>query len=148
MPTGVASVAEDQDLRDRQRVGVRDGQQRRTAAYRGELPSGSAVQLELRRPAAADHLDVTPEDPLRMARAERFHRRLLRGEAAREMNRRLAAPHAVRDFTLGENTLQESLAIALDGADDARDVGGVDTQTYDVRHGVHVGRILENVSQA
>ena len=134
MPTGVTSFAEDHDLRHRQRVGVRDGQQRGTAAHCREPPGGAAVQLQLRRPAAADHFHVAPEDALRMTGAEGFHRRLFRSEAAREMNRRLPAPHAVRDFPFRENALQKPRPVSVDGADDAGDFGEVDAQADDVWH--------------
>ena len=52
---------------------------------------GAAVQPQLRRTAAADHLDVAPEHALRMAGAERFHRRFFGGEPAGKMNGRDAA---------------------------------------------------------
>ena len=134
MPTGVASVAEDHDLRHRQGVGVRDGQQRRTAAHALESARGAAVQPQLRRPSATDHLDVAPEDAVRMAGAERLHRRLFRGEASGEMNRGVPPSHAVRDLALGEDTLQKARPVSLDGADNAGDLGEIDTQSDDVWH--------------
>ena len=80
----------------------------RTAAHRGEAPGGAAVQLQLRRAAAPDDLDVAPEHAVRVAGAERLHRRFLRGEAAGEMNRRLPPPRAVRDLAFGEDAVQEA----------------------------------------
>ena len=51
--TARCSAAEEQHLGERQRVGMRDGQQRRAAADRREPPRGAAVKLQLRRAAAA-----------------------------------------------------------------------------------------------
>src|SRR4051812_5181546 len=60
---GCASVAEEQHLRHGQFVGMRDGEQRRTAADRGEAARGAAVQLQLRRAAAAAALADSPQPP-------------------------------------------------------------------------------------
>ena len=95
---------------------------------------GAAVKLQLRRAAAADDFDVAPEHALRVAGAERLHRRFLGREAAGEMNRRHAAPRAVRDFALGEDAVQEAVAVALDRGGDAMDVGGVEPESDDVGH--------------
>ena len=96
--------------------------------------AGAAVQLQLRRTAAADHLDVAPEHALRVAGAERFHRRFFRGEPPGEMDGRHAAAHAVRDFALGEDAAEKPVAVALDRVGDAADVGGVEAETDDVWH--------------
>jgi polyphenol oxidase len=50
------------------------------------------------------------------------------------MNCRLAPPHAVRNFTLGEHALDEALAITLDGGGDARNVGRIDAEADDGGH--------------
>src|SRR5260221_10109241 len=63
---GKLSLAEDQHLGEGQGVRMRDGEKRRSAADLLEADRGTAVQLQPRRPAAPDHLDVTPEDALRM----------------------------------------------------------------------------------
>ena len=49
----------------------------------GKTPGGAAVQLQPGRTVAPDDLDVAPQHALRMAGAERFHRRFLRGEPLR-----------------------------------------------------------------
>jgi len=78
------------------------------------------MQLELRRTAwLSDHFDVTPEDALRVAGAERLHRGFLRREPAGKMHRRIAAAHAVRDFAGGEDPMREAIAVAIDAGGDA-----------------------------
>ena len=89
------------------------------AAHRGEPARGAAVKLQLRRTAAPDDFDVAPQDAPRVAGAERLHRRLFRGEAAGKMNGRHAAPLAVRDLAVGEDAVQEPLAVPLDRGGDA-----------------------------
>ena len=102
--------------------------------HRGKSPRGAAVQLQLRGSAAANHLDVAPQHTLRVAGAERFHGRLLRGEAAGEVNGRHASARAVGDLTLGEDAAREPLAVPRDRVGDAMDVGRVEAEPYDVRH--------------
>src|SRR3990170_2346849 len=52
------------------------------------------------------------------------------------MNGRFTLLHAVSDFAFGENTGDETRAVALDRRADAADVGGVQSQADDVvRHG-------------
>ena len=107
-----------------------DRQLRRSTADFREAPRGAAVQLQLRgTPGPADDLDVAPEHALRVPGAERFHRGFLRSKAAGKMNRGVAPPHAVRDFTFGEDAVCESLAVALDGGGDSWDVGGVEPES-------------------
>ena len=89
---------------------------------------------ELRRAAAPDDLDVAPEHSVRMAGAERFHRRFFRGKAAGKVNRRHLATRAVRHFAVGEHALQEPLAVSLDRVGDAIDIRGVQTESENVRH--------------
>jgi hypothetical protein len=48
------------------------------------------------------------------------------------MNRGVLSAHAVRDLAFGEDALQESRPVPLDGPDNARDFGEVDTQADDV----------------
>ena len=131
MPTRVASGAEQEDLGERQRVGMCDGQERGLALHRGKAPGGSAMQLQLRWTATPDDLDVPPQHALRMAGAERFHRRLLGGKPAGKMNGRHPAPLAVSDFAVGEDSSQEPVAVTRDGVGDARDVGGVEAESDD-----------------
>src|SRR2546427_564725 len=95
--TGVALAAENNHLGEGEVVGMRDRDERRKAAHRGETPRGAAVQLELRRSAAPDNFNIAPKDPMGMAGTERLHRRLFRGKPAGKMNRRHLATRAVRD---------------------------------------------------
>src|SRR5262245_44165211 len=113
------SLAEDHHLCEGERLGMRDRHVRRAAADGGEAAPGAAVELEPRRAAAADDLDVAPEHALRVPGAERLHRGFLGCEPASEVNLRLAAPQAVRRFVLGEDTMDEAVAVALDGRGDA-----------------------------
>jgi hypothetical protein len=122
------SVSEDQHLREREVFGVSDGQQGRSAADRGKSPRRSAMKLKLRRPASPYDLDVAPEDLLRVARSERLHGRFLGCEAAGEMYRGGAPPLAVGHLTVGEDTTEEALTVALDGRLDAVNVRGVEAE--------------------
>ena len=92
------------------------------------------MQRELRGAAVSNDLDVTPQHALRMAGAERLHRGLLRREAAREMNGRVAAARAVRDLAFSEDSLQKAVTVSLDRVGDTGDVGGVETKADDVCH--------------
>src|SRR5262245_45988602 len=126
--------AEDHHLREGERVGMRDRDERGAAADGREAAAGAAVELKPRRTAAADDLDVAPQHALRVAGAERLHRGLLGGEAAGKVDFGLAAPLAVRHFSLGEDTMDETIAVTFDGRGDARNVGRVDSQSDDLRH--------------
>src|SRR5258706_9658826 len=92
------------------------------------------MQVELRRTAAPHDLDVAPQDALRMTRTERLHRRFLGGESPGKMDCRDTPPPAVGHFGVGENAVDESIAIAFDGRGDAGNVGGVQAKANDVRH--------------
>jgi hypothetical protein len=125
MLTVVASAAEDQDFGERERVGMRDGQQRRSAADRRESSGGAAVKLQLRRTSVPDDLDIAPEHATREPRAERLHSRLFRGKARRKTALRYAVAPAVGHLTVGEHAVHEPIAIACDGVGNTRDVGDV-----------------------
>jgi hypothetical protein len=126
------SVAEDQYFGEGQCVGMRDGEERRSAAHRVEPAGGAAVQPQLRRTAAAHNLDVAPQHALRVAGSQRFHRRFFRREPAGEVDRRLTTPHTVGHLPLGEDTMGEALAVTRDSGEDTRDVRGVQTESDDV----------------
>jgi hypothetical protein len=132
-----ALVAENEDLREGQFVGMRDGEQCRTASHRGKPARGSAVQLQLRGAAAAHDFDITPQDSLGVAGAERLHRGFLRGKPPREMNGGHPPAHGVVDLAVGEDAAQEALAVALDRIGDTVDVGRVDPEADDVWHDLH-----------
>lgn len=113
---------------------MRDREERGAAAHRREATAGPAVQVELRRAAAAHDFDVAPQHALRVSGAERLHRRFLGGEAAGKMDRRNAAAPAVGDFAVGENAVNEPIAVSLDRLRNAIDVGRIESQPDDVRH--------------
>ena len=94
------------------------------------------MQLQLRRTAVADDLDIAPEDARRMSCAERFHRRFFRGEPAGKMNRRNPSARAVDDLAIRENAAQETVSIPLDSLGNPVDVGGVEAEADDVWHDV------------
>ena len=107
--------AENDHLREGERIGVRDRQLRRAAADLGEAPRGAAVQPELRRTAGLpDDFDIAPQHALRVAGPERFHRRFLRGETTCEMDGRIPSTHAVGDLRVGEDPVRESVAVTVD----------------------------------
>jgi YfiH family protein len=54
------------------------------------------------------------------------------------MNGRLAPTHAIRDFLLGEDALNESVAVLLEHRRDARDVGGIDAKADDGGHPIMI----------
>jgi hypothetical protein len=129
-----ALVSEDEDLGERERIGMRDSEQRGFPTDGGKATRGAGVQLQLRRAAPADHLAIAPEDSARVAGTERLHRRLFRGTSAGEVDGRHAPARAVRDFAVGEDAAEEAVAISFDGAGDAVDIGRVEPQPDDVRH--------------
>src|SRR5947209_6110030 len=109
MPTRVASPPEEEHLRHGETVGMRDGEERRETAHRGKPPAGAPMKLEVRRTAAANDLDIAPQNALRVSRAERLHGRFFRSETAGEVNGRHAPPRAVRDLGVGEDAADEPL---------------------------------------
>ena len=115
-----------------ERIGVRDGQLRRSAADLLEALRGTAVQLQLRGTAGPAHdFNVPPQHTLRAAGAERLHRGFLGGEPAGKVNRRMTPAHAIGDFAAGKNTLSESIAVPLEGRDDTRNFGGIESKADD-----------------
>src|SRR4051794_4883405 len=71
--TTVAGVGHEDDVRHGECIRVRDGQQGSCGAEPGEMTAGRIVKLQLRRTAAANDLEVTPEDAKGVARANRLH---------------------------------------------------------------------------
>lgn len=120
------------DLCDGKGIRMRDRQQRAARAHRLEAAACAAVELQSRRSTLANDFDSSPEHVLRMARAERFHRGFLRSKSSGKMNGRFTASHAVGDFPLREEPLDEAISVAGHGGGDARDVRGVDAETDDV----------------
>src|SRR5206468_7581490 len=68
----------------------------------------------------------------RSARAERFPDRLLRGEAARVVLRRVRLRIAVRALRLGEAPLLEALAVPLERRANALDLDQVDPDAQEL----------------
>lgn len=132
-------TGEEHNLRDRKGIRVRDGHERRAGPDRVEATPGAAVEFEAGRTVRAHHFDVTPPHLRRVPRAKGFHRRFLRSEASGKMSSRLAATLAVGDLTLGEDPLDEALAVAFNRAGDARDVRRVEAEADD---GGHANMIL------
>jgi YfiH family protein len=92
------------------------------------------VELETRRAAAPHHFDAAPQHILRVSGAEGLHRRFLRREASGKMNGWVPSLHAVRDFAVREDPLNEPLAVALDGGGNSRNVRSVNAESNDCRH--------------
>ena len=130
--SGKASVPEQHDLGDGDRFGVSDGDEAAPHLHAGGAPGGTAVQLQLRRPADPHHLDVLPQHSARMAGAEGFHRRFLGGEPPRQVRDRIAAARTISDLLIGEDPVQEAVAVALQRLRDPWQVGRVQSDSDDV----------------
>jgi len=76
-PPLVSVGLEDDHLRQRERVRVRDRKQRRGGAESLEVPERGRRAMSGEAAAAAHDLDVAPGDAAGEARAKRLHRRLL-----------------------------------------------------------------------
>ena len=113
---------------------MRDGQQRGTAVHRVQPFGRAAVELQLRRSAAAHDLEMTPEHAVGMPGPERFHAGFLCREPGGEVDRRDPVALTIRDLVIGEDAAQKSLAVALDCGGDAVDVRRIDSNPDDVRH--------------
>jgi len=123
-----ALFAEKDDLCERERIRMRDRELRRSSADLREASCGASVQSQLRRPSGlADHFDVAPQHALRVSCPKRLHRRFLGRKPSREMNRGIAATHAVRDFALSEDPVGKALPISFDCRGDSGNVGGVES---------------------
>lgn len=130
-------MCEQEHLCDGQRVGVRNGEERRRGLHGGKSPRRTSMKLQLRRSAVSNDLDITPEHLLRVAGPERLHGCLLCGKAPREMDGRLTPALAIRDFTFGKDALKKAFAVSFDGGRNSRNIGGIDPQADDVRHDRH-----------
>ena len=67
---------------------------------------------------------------------ERLHRRLLGGESCGKVRRRIAPPVRVRDFARRKDTLEETIAEALDRLSYAINLGSVEANTNDMHLGM------------
>ena len=130
---GCGLLAEQEDFGHRDRIGMRNGEQRRSHPQSFRSRGRSAMQPELRRPKRAEHLDVLPQHAARMAGSERFHRGFLRGKPSGEMGHRVAALRTISNLPIREYTAQEPLSVSVIRASDAWDVGDINAQSED-RH--------------
>jgi hypothetical protein len=117
--------AEQHHLGDREGLGVGDGQKRAAGVHSRETARRAPVEPQLRRSAGANYFNIAPEDALRMPRAERFHRRLLRRETAGKVRRGIAAPRGIRNLALGKDAVQKPIAEPRDGGFNSIDLGGI-----------------------
>jgi hypothetical protein len=92
------------------------------------------MKLELRGTSAAHDFNVAPEHLLGMSRSKRFHRRLFGSESSGKVDRRISPALAVRNLPVGENAVQESLAVSFDCRGDARYIGSIEAKANDGRH--------------
>ena len=129
---GCGSVPEQNHLGERERVGVGDRDERIPDLELFCAAQCAAVQLKLRRPAAADDLDIAPQDPLGASRSERLHRCFFDRKAAGQVRHGSAAPRTISNFPLGEDALKEALTVALEHVRHARDVCCVETDRENV----------------
>lgn len=142
-PTGVARregrrglfAGKQQYLRQGERLRVRDRQERGVAAHGREPPGGAPMEHQAGRPVAANNLDVSPQHVVGVARTEGLHRCFLSRESSGEMDGRIVTPCTVGDLATCEHAVRKPIVIARDGGGDAGDVGGIESQTDDVRHG-------------
>src|SRR6185503_13126141 len=108
---------------------------RSRCAHRRKPRRRAALEPELRRAAAPEHLDAAPVHPARMAGAERLHRCFLRGKPGGKRRDRVAPATAVCDLLLGEHALDEAVAVAVDGIANAGDLGCINARADDVHGG-------------
>lgn len=120
-------------MSERQTVRVRDGQKRLRRTNPGEVFTRGVVKLQLRRPAAPDDFEVTPEHAERVPSADRLHPRFLRGKSPGQMRRRVLAPHAVGNLFVGEDPTEKPVAVSFERLGDAGNLGGIHPQADD-RH--------------
>ena len=92
------------------------------------------MKLQLRRPAAPDHLDVAPQHALRWPVPSAF---IAASFAANRPAKWIAGSRRRVQYAISPSVkmrLQEPIAVALDRRGDARDVGGVEAEADDVGH--------------
>lgn len=126
------SLAKEHDLRHRQRLRVRDCHQRSRDFHHVGAPGRAAMQVQPRWSALPNHLDVFPDDALRLAGAEGFHRRFLHREPACEVRGRVSPLGTIGNLTRSEHALEKTIAVAIDEFGDTGNIGGVETNTENV----------------
>jgi len=124
--------AHKKDLRERQCFAVRNGQQRSGRPHRLKAPGGAAVKPQLRRARHPNDLDIAPQNASSVPGAERLHRRLLGSESRGKVRGRIAPAGRVRDFARRKDTLEKTIAKALDRLLDAIDLGSIEAKADNV----------------
>ena len=109
-------------------------EERGSRAENRKATAGAAMKQQLRRSSPSHDFNIAPEDLLGVTRAERFHGGFLCREAPGKMDRRIPTPLAIRNLTVGEDTVEEPLSVSFDCRRDARYIGGVQAKANDVRH--------------
>ena len=115
-----------------QRFTVSNREQRAGRSHRLEPACGTALKPQLRGPSRAYDLDVTPEHPLGMARAQRLHGRFLSGKTGGKMRCRISPAFGVRDFSRREDTIQKPVAVSVDRQFNAIEFGRVESYADDM----------------
>ena len=126
------SRAQQDHLRERQRLRMCNGEEGGGGAHPRVADCRPTLKSQERGTALPHYFDVAPEDAVRMSRTERLHRRLFRGEPAREMRRRVSPPGGVGDLPLGENATEKPIAESSNGRFDPVDLRGVDAEADDI----------------
>lgn len=83
----------------------------------------------------SNDFDVAPQHTLGMTGAQGLHCRFLRGKPACKMNRGNFPARAIGDFAVRKDPAQKALAVPLDRVSNSIDVGGVQPEPDNVRHG-------------
>src|SRR5688572_15409428 len=102
---------------------MRDGQQGAIRAKRTKYPTGGIVKPQLRWAPRAVHLDIPPENALRVAGADRLHPRLFRRKPTGDVRSGIPATEAVRKLVVRQNPLQKAIAESLDRIRNTGNVG-------------------------
>src|SRR6266487_2055083 len=130
---GIRRVPDEERLRHGVVTIVREREQdARGALGAGDSLGAAREDHDGRLAALAADLELAPVDPHAQNRAEGLERRLL----GREAGDGIAATPTVGDLRLGEDTAQEALVPALDGAAQARDLGQIDPHSFNHRPGL------------
>ena len=112
--------------------GVGQRQKGTGRAQRREADGCAVMELYLRGAAASNDFDPPPEHAAGVPGAERFHRGFLGGESGGKRRGGIALATAVGDLPLGEDTIDEPIAVTLDCGGDSGDLGRIDARAYDV----------------
>ena len=113
---------------------MRNREERRFRANCCKAPGGAPVKQQLRRASTPNYLDIAPQHLLSVTGAERFHRRFLCGKSPGKMDRGNSAALTVGNLTVGEDAVEEAIAVPVDGRCDPRDIGSIETKANDGRH--------------